>query len=170
MIELRQAKFCFLGPSFSQIRLWSAAYPLSAYVFVFPFVVLLMATRFAAAQDRDHAKISERNLRQMEKTHIVPVAPRSLGRHGLNVFQLYISRNGTVENIVALQTTSPEAEHAIVTTIKNWRFDQELSDGKPIGVVGRITFYFINLNGRDVFIDPFSQPFVCNPAFTSCTV
>ncbi len=132
----------------------------------------LLSTPFlrkANAQDRDHVKVSELELRKMEHTHITPFISPNSSSYGLTVVQVFVGKEGLIEKTVILQASSSEAVLAISQALSRWRFNQEMLDGKPVGLMGRISFYSIRMNGKNVLEDPFSEHFVCVPDYKHCT-
>lgn len=99
-------------------------------------------------------QISEIGLRKFAIAKVMPEYPRNAAlkqQCGVAVAQLDIAASGEVGRIEILEAPSPLISRAVINAVAKWQFGPMFSSGRPTGVSGKLTFYFV-LSGGTVAV------------------
>jgi TonB family protein len=114
-------------------------------------------------------KISESGLRRLANRVVLPEFPRDAIRArktGVAVAVLDIDERGAVIKIETLEAPSPSIGAALSRALLQWSFTPPVSEGVPMKMHGKLTFYFLFQHGKPVVLSPDEAPFVgCQGSF-----
>ena len=127
----------------SEIRLRRLAVWLTlGFVLANPFAVAL------ARQDKQPqvVKTPEQVFRKLISKLVMPVYPdaaRRRGERGVAVAEVLVDEQGRLADVQILEAPSAEIGEAVIAAVRQCRFSAAESDGGPIRVSGKLTFYFV---------------------------
>ena len=121
----------------------------------------LLAGASAGAIDGAAAKarVPEAVVRKLATKAVMPEYPESSVRaktQGVAVVAVSIDENGKLRSVDLVEAPDEATGNAVVKAVQQWEFQRALTEGNPVAVLGKITFYFIQEHGR---------PRVENPRF-----
>jgi TonB family protein len=107
------------------------------------------AARESPGQCKETGVISEAALRKMATQTRLPYYPedaKKQGHRGVAVAELKLDENNSVASVKILEAPSESIGKAVTEAINNWSFTPP-SEGQPICIQGKLTFYFVIENG-----------------------
>lgn len=97
------------------------------------------------------AVVPESVLRNLARTVVMPSYPEASVRRGVGgsaVVRIDLGVNGELSDIRVLQAPDRNIRQAVVNALRQWRFSPAFSDGKPLRLRGKLTFYFRLSDGQ----------------------
>jgi TonB family protein len=76
---------------------------------------------------------------------VPPSVPKSFYRDnesGSVTVRVYVSQMGSVSSVKVIQSTHDELSDAVISAMRQWRFEPMLRDGKPVPFQGQQTYKF----------------------------
>ncbi|HET6862102.1 MAG TPA: energy transducer TonB [Pyrinomonadaceae bacterium] len=115
---------------------------------VLVLTVISSSTAALAVRQYKVATLPERTLRKWAKITVMPVFPtesKNRKSQGVAVAEVQIDELGNVSKVEVLEAPDPPIAKALIVAIKQWKFEpgKDDSDGKPIRMQGKLTFYFV---------------------------
>ena len=103
------------------------------------------------------ATMSEGTFRHLAVSTVRPDFPQeALHAHqsGLAVAEVTVNEQGEISKIDIIEAAAPSLGKALEAAVKQWRFNPIISDGKPITLMSKITYYFLLVNGKPKVMSP----------------
>lgn len=126
-------------------------------------VLLMGSASVAHSQAPPLPKLSELDFRSAASVTATPVFPEDAykaHKTGVAVALVSTDPQGTVIKVEVLESPSPSIAHALTDALEKWRFVHGTMEGRPTGILGKITYYFLIQEGRPVVLSPENAPFV----------
>lgn len=103
------------------------------------------------AQSPKLIRITEVSLRRLATRTVMPGFPpeaRRRGVRGVSVAQLDVDEQGSVAAVQVLEAPDDSIKSAVADAIKQWKFKPSTINGEPVMIRGKLTFYYVNKNGK----------------------
>jgi TonB family protein len=121
-------------------------------------ILLLLACALPIrSQTPREIRIGESQLRALLIHEVRPDFPTdALGKHasGVSVAQIDVGADGSVIHIEVLQAPTESMAAAMKRALNQWKFRPDTVNGVPIGVLGKITYYFVIDQGKGKVLAP----------------
>lgn len=134
-------------------------------------VSVMLAPRELNGQDATHPKADESHLRKAALTSLPPVIPVNFTkdcREGVAVATVWVDAAGNVSDVQIETAPSPSTGASMVDALRQWRFMTGQEMNEPTGYMGKITYYFLEVDGHPRVLDPFKDKFFWNGTTTWC--
>lgn len=108
---------------------------------------LLWAVAPAAhAQRGVSVKVDENSLRKIAVKRVMPGYPEESikkGVKGVAVTELTVNSKGDVVGLEVLEAPDEMIKQAVAGAVNQWKFKPTASEGRPVSLKGKLTFYFV---------------------------
>ena len=96
--------------------------------------------------------LREQQLRDRGKVEVLPKYPNDALKNkatGIVVTEIDFDTNGTITKLAILESSDRHFDIPTIKALRQWRFNPvTTSEGVPLKVKGKLTFYFFWKNGR----------------------
>jgi TonB family protein len=116
------------------------------------------AVAFEIPQNATTARVGIDVLRRMATAIVVPVFPKdaiAAGRYGVVVAEVYLDKASRVERVEVLEAPCPSVAASVLEAIRQWKFSSQHSN---MNRVGKVVYYFQNVNGMPVVLGAEETP------------
>lgn len=99
-------------------------------------------------------KVGEDGMRRSAAKTIMPVYPEEAIKkrlQGVGIIEAQYNGKGDITDAVVVEAPTPSIGEAVISAVKQWKFNPSTLKGQPISVRGKLTFYFVldeNHNAR----------------------
>ena len=108
--------------------------------------VLCLVLSAACAYDWEQAgQYGEPGMWSVVKTFELPAYPAASltkSSQGVTVSEVRVDEKGAVVDVIVLEAPDDAIKQSVRNTLRRWRFEPTVVEGKPIRVRGKITVYF----------------------------
>lgn len=121
----------------------------------------LSAAQAISSLPKGVVRADESDLRRAAIHTEIPKYPSSSIRHsttGVVVVLIEIDHSGNVSECKLLRVPDPAIGKSVTNAVKSWKFSPMKMNGAPVLVSGKLTFYFTNLDGKFVVLNPDQMP------------
>ncbi|HKV37854.1 MAG TPA: energy transducer TonB [Blastocatellia bacterium] len=91
-------------------------------------------------------RVSEASLRKAAVKIVTPEYPEDSKKAratGVAVASVGTDTSGNVESVEIVEAPDSSIKKAVDSAVRQWRFGQAFAGGKPVKVLGKLTFYYI---------------------------
>lgn len=123
------------------------------------FGIILLLGKLAIAIDGTpgKARVPEAVLRKLATKVVMPEYPESSVRakkQGVAVVAVFLDENGKLGRVDLIESPDEATGNSAVNAVRQWEFQHATTEGRPIAVLGKITFYFIHERGKSRVENP----------------
>lgn len=118
---------------------------------------LIVAGASCASAQVPTVRVAEVTLRAFAISAPAPAYPSSAAAKritGTAVARVHTTAAGRVASVEILQAPSPAIGASVKAAVAGWRFHPALMSGKPVPLVGKLTFYFEIAGGKPIVRSP----------------
>ncbi len=103
------------------------------------------------AQPVAMVRVPESTLRKSASKVIMPAFPidaARAGKGGVAVAEVTVDAAGHVSGVVVLEAPAESITLSLIGALKQWEFRPLGTQKQPVGMVGKITYYFLRERGK----------------------
>jgi TonB family protein len=103
------------------------------------------------------AKVPESVFRKLISKFVMPAYPEGAlkrAEQGVAVASVQVNEQGNLTDVQILEAPSDDIGNAVLSAIRQCKFNPANGEGGPLRIEGKLTFYFAIENGRGIVRNP----------------